>query len=97
MAMQATKCKSQCSSQANSRHDRRAQFGQSQWQHQQSYMAMTLYFIVDPHHKIILVWGTSPFTRKEGSGNITILVLCQWNVVNVIFTTLWTATQVAAN
>ena len=34
--------------------------------------------------------------REEGSGNIPIL-LCKWNVVNVIFTTLWTATQVASN
>ena len=46
---------------------------------------------------LVLVWGTSPFTREERFGNIAILVLCQWNVVNVIFTTLWTATQVAAN
>ena len=35
--------------------------------------------------------------REEGSGNIPILLLCKWNVVNVIFTTLWTATPVASN
>ena len=35
--------------------------------------------------------------REEGSGNIPIQLLCKWNVVNVIFTTLWTATHVASN
>ena len=35
--------------------------------------------------------------REEVSGNIAILLLCKWNVMNVIFTTLWTATQVAVN
>ena len=33
--------------------------------------------------------------REEGSGNIAILLLYKWNVMNVIFTMLWTATQVA--
>ena len=41
--------------------------------------------------------GTSPFTREEGSGNTTTLILCQRNVGNVVFTTLLTATHVAEN
>ena len=44
-----------------------------------------------------LVLGYQPLHKEEGSGNITIPVLFYWNVVNVIFTTMWTATQVVAN
>ena len=41
------------------------------------------------------VWVPAPSQlREEWSGNTAVLVLCQRNVVNV-FTTLWTATQVA--
>ena len=35
--------------------------------------------------------------REEGSGNIPIPALSQWNVVNIGFTMLWTTTQVVAN
>ena len=35
--------------------------------------------------------------REEVSGNLAILLLCKWNVVNVIFTMLWTVAQVGAN
>ena len=31
--------------------------------------------------------------QERGSGNIAILLLCKWNVVNVVFTMLWIATQ----
>ena len=45
-----------------------------------------------------LVWVPAPsHAREEGSGNTAILVLCQRNVGNVVFTTLLTATLVAEN
>ena len=60
-------------------------------------LILSLRVKLESHAGIIVVWGTRPFTREEGSGNIATPVLSKWNVVNVIFTTLWTATRVGAN